>query len=341
MTIKIFPLFISGIIAYLLVALVATRYSTPSSGPLVVKRFQALPAAGSKISLVTWNLGYGGLGAKSDFKADGGKTYLPPSQNYVRDNLRAIKKVIGKLDACVFLFQEVATSSPINYWVDVDQGISEQLAAFDKVRDLDVATVFLPPPLKVAHGNTIFSSFKIEAARRQVLPLEQEWHAGVLRKKYSIQIARIPIAGSKAQWVIANVHLAAFDEGGAVRLKQLESVQRWADKEYQHGNFVIVGGDWNLEFSKDTFPHTTDYKHRFWLYDFPFKKLLPGWQVAFDPSKPTVRTLHQPYVRGKNYVTVIDGFLVSPNLTIEAVETINTDFENTDHQPVVARFQRK
>lgn len=31
---------------------------------------------------------------------------------------------------------------------------------------------------------------------------------------------------------------------------------------------------------------------------------------------------------------MIDGFIVSNNITINSLETINLDFKNTDHNPV-------
>ena len=31
---------------------------------------------------------------------------------------------------------------------------------------------------------------------------------------------------------------------------------------------------------------------------------------------------------------VIDGFIISPNVQLELVETLNLDFENSDHNPV-------
>ena len=32
---------------------------------------------------------------------------------------------------------------------------------------------------------------------------------------------------------------------------------------------------------------------------------------------------------------VIDGFLISPNVTVESVQTVDEGFENSDHNPVL------
>ena len=37
-----------------------------------------------------------------------------------------------------------------------------------------------------------------------------------------------------------------------------------------------------------------------------------------------------------NYTTIIDGFIVSPNITVEEVRGLDLGFAITDHQPVIA-----
>ena len=53
-------------------------------------------------------------------------------------------------------------------------------------------------------------------------------------------------------------------------------------------------------------------------------------------SAPTCRSLESALQRrpGKDAVYVIDGFIVSPNVEVEAVHVIETDFQYTDHNPV-------
>jgi len=49
----------------------------------------------------------------------------------------------------------------------------------------------------------------------------------------------------------------------------------------------------------------------------------------------------KPYKKGETATTVIDFFLLSPN--IEKVETSNVDlnFQNSDHQPVLLKIKLK
>ena len=62
------------------------------------------------------------------------------------------------------------------------------------------------------------------------------------------------------------------------------------------------------------------------------------WSFAFDASVPTCRLLNQPYDPADTENTqyyVIDGFLVSPNLEVSAVETLDQGFAFSDHNPVL------
>ncbi|WP_293181125.1 hypothetical protein, partial [Oceanithermus sp.] len=63
-----------------------------------------------------------------------------------------------------------------------------------------------------------------------------------------------------------------------------------------------------------------------------------GWTWAYDATTPSNRAVNRPWQPGVNYVTVIDGFLVSPNVKVEEVHTENLDFAYSDHQPVRVRL---
>ena len=83
------------------------------------------------------------------------------------------------------------------------------------------------------------------------------------------------------------------------------------------------------------FPHSTQDKHLFWIADLPPDNFPEGWRVAADERVPSVRTLHESYVRGVNYTCVVDGFILSPNIRQISVDAIDLEFRYSDHQPVV------
>ncbi|MDZ7627666.1 MAG: hypothetical protein U5J99_04555 [Parvularculaceae bacterium] len=297
----------------------------------------AMPSLeGDTLSVTIWNLGYAGLGAESDFSVDGGKNYLPPSRAVTRKNLDGIKSELGKTSADVILLQETARASLLTRGADTVAGAAEALAGRDNAFTADFASMLMPPPLRSRHG--LFSSVGAGGARREVipLPLEPQFIMGMSRRLYHMHVVRLPSPG--AEWTVINLHLSAFDEGANVRLEQLRAVLAFAEAEYAKGHRVVIGGDWNYEFHRPSRPTTTEDKYLFWVHPFPYRELGEGWTVAIDMETPSVRTNERPYKKGENFTTVIDGFVLSPNVRAQDVKTRDLDFQFSDHQPVEARF---
>lgn len=293
-----------------------------------------LPQAGDTLDIITWNLGYGGLGAESDFVADGGTHMFPPSRRIVRDNVDAIEQFLsGQGDVDVVLLEELARAGPVNYQVDLKAQVDRALAGRDRLFFADFKTRLMPWPLRMEHGQGIYSRVAIESSDVVPLPAEDSGIFGV-RRRYASTVARL--AGG---WTIVTVHLAAFDEDAAVRTRQLRELMAWAEREYQSGRHVVIGGDWNLQLAETDFPNNTEERFLFWLFPFPQDALPQGWRIAADATIPSVRTNYKPYVAGENYVTTIDGFIVSPNVAVENVHGFDLGFRNSDHQPVRIRVR--
>lgn len=288
------------------------------------------------ISALTWNLGYAGLGEESDFYKDGGRSRFAPSRRVVAKNLDGIMDTLVANRAEVMLLQEVTKTSPVNYWAPIHERIETELADGVMAFEPDVWTPGLPAPLRLEHGKATLAP---RDAVTSLVPLsspEPRW-LGQRRHDYAMLVTRLPASDGR-EWVLANLHLSAFDSEGKLRLQQLAQVLAFAQAEAAKGNAVVLGGDWNLCLAKPEFAHQTEEKFLFWLVDFPPDALPADWHFAIDDKLPTVRTLQKRYVAGDNYTALIDGFLVSPNVVVEQVRTLDTGFAFSDHMPVTARF---
>jgi hypothetical protein len=60
-----------------------------------------------------------------------------------------------------------------------------------------------------------------------------------------------------------------------------------------------------------------------------------------DEEVASNRCVDRPYNPATTVVQTIDGFLVSPNVEIVAVQGTDLGFENSDHNPVTAVFKLK
>jgi len=241
----------------------------------------------------------------------------------------------------ILLLQEVSVCSPLSFWLPVRHKIIKSLPENLALFRPDISTWGLPWPLKIAHGTMTLCPVRPAGSQLVKLPQEPTLVGGFIKRNYALMVTRFDIEGDPGQWVIINLHLAAFDAQGATRLQQLGAVFAFAQQEYEQGNFVVLGGDWNMVLAKTDFPHTAELKHLLWLVDLPRKKIPPGWKIACDPDAPSVRTNHQPYVKGENHTAIIDGFITSPNVAVNSTATTDTGFEHTDHMPVSASFSTK
>ena len=295
----------------------------------------ALPAT---ITLTTWNLGFGALGIEGDAVSDGGTHLFPESGELVERNIDGIVATLKTLDQDMLMLQEVSQHSLMSWW----RPLHDSVAAIMPDRQIafrpDIHTWGLPFPLAIDHGTVV--ALRANPRNIEILPLPLEPNAimGLIKRRYSLQIVRVPIEGQTSDWVLVNLHLSAFDEGGTVRRDQLVKALDFAQSEYAKGNHVVLGGDWNIVLHDPKLPSTTPQDLLFWVVPFPVEALPPGWQIVVEPGQATVRTTDKPYVEGENYRTGIDGFIVSPNVTANSVKVLDTKFQYSDHMPVTATF---
>ena len=60
--------------------------------------------------------------------------------------------------------------------------------------------------------------------------------------------------------------------------------------------------------------------------------------AAAENLVPSCRNADRAYAPGESFVLTVDGFLVSENVEITALETVDAGFECSDHNPVSMRF---
>jgi exonuclease III len=106
--------------------------------------------------------------------------------------------------------------------------------------------------------------------------------------------------------------------------------------EYNKGNYVIVGGDWNQSPAgfKPAFEN-----HPFDTLDLTFipTGYLPeSWTWLYDRTVPSNRRVVAPYIQSTTLTTTIDFYLLSPNVEGLSVKAYDLGFEFSDHHPVIA-----
>jgi len=291
------------------------------------------------LSLLSWNIGYAGLGKEADFFMDGGEQVRPPQESLVRGNLSAAVEYLEENSADILLLQEVDSDASRSFGIDQVAAAARALPDHLYARATNFKVPWIPYPLlrpigRVDSGLVSFSRYPLSRAVRHQLPGDYSWPVRVFHLKRCLHELRLPAPDGK-DWVILHLHLSAFDQGGELRRQQMSYLKDLMLRLNQEGHHVIVGGDWNHAppgIDSGTFPHRAQVPA--WFQQVPGNWTPPGWQWAYDRSKPSLRATDKPYVAGENFITVVDGFLVSPEIQVGFVTTTDLSFEHTDHHPV-------
>ena len=299
---------------------------------------------GDSISVMSWNVGYAALGEESDFFMDGGTQTRPESSKIIDKNLSGISNEITQTGADFTILQEVDSGSTRSYGV-METDFLTQSGAIANAYTRNYKCAFVPfpwPPLgNVSSGLLTLSGADIASAQRVALPSPFKWPVSTANLKRCLLVSRIPLEGSEHELVLVNLHLEAYDDG-AGKAAQTKVLTEFLQSEYDKGNYVIAGGDFNQTFpgGLDSYPIKDA---ELWTPGTLDATTLPGdgWQFAYDVETPTCRLLNQPYDPASEATQyyVIDGFILSPNVMVSAVQTLDKGFQFSDHNPVLLNVQ--
>lgn len=291
-------------------------------------------SADKQLTIYTWNIGYAGLDASADFSLDGGSSVNPAPED-VKQNLSAIKAFIASQPADAWLLQEVDVHSARTGYINELEAIAEAYPcsyALAYNYKCSFVPIPLPPIGKVESGiATLTSGSLTDTPERISLPCPFSWPVSIANLKRCLLVTRLAVEGSSKEVVLLNLHLEAYDDGTG-KIAQTKLLMEILQQEYEKGNYVIAGGDFNQTFPGvlDSYPVVGDV----WTPIVLEEGALPeGFHYAFDGDSPSCRLLNHP-LSEDSQVYVLDGFIVSPNVQVDQLETLELGFANSDHNPV-------
>ncbi len=329
------------LVAALFAWLTATALNPETEGATLTEREAgtAAFAPGDTISILTWNTGYAALGEESDFFMDGGEQTRPESRNIVQKNLDGIIARVSQTGADFTFLQEVDSGSTRSYGVMETDAIGEALgltSAYARNYKCSFVPYPIPPIGKVSSGLYTLSTAAVDSYERVALPSPFKWPVSVANLKRCLLVTRIPLTGTDRELVLVNLHLEAYDDGEG-KAAQTQVLTEFLQGEYEKGNYVVAGGDFNQTFpgALRSYPIKNE---ELWTPGTLDDAMLPdGWHFAYDTETPTCRLLNEPYdpESPNTQYYVIDGFILSPNMSLEAVQTLDAGFTYADHNPVL------
>lgn len=305
--------------------------------------------------ITTYNIGFGAYSQDFSFFMDNGTMKngkkvsgigsRATSEQIVIQNTTGALQTIQALHPDFCFFQEVDTQASRSYQINQFEMLCTAFINMANVHISNFHSAYLFYPLLHPHGQVnsgiaTFSSYQIKQVIRHSLEISDAFPTKFfdLDRCFS---ATYVATETNHDLVIVNVHLSAYDEGGVYRKKQWEALNTFLDEEYQKGNYVICGGDFNHDIAHSVGLFETAQEKPDWVYVLEEKDLTAHYAFATSNQIPTCRSTDMPYQKGENYTVVLDGFIVSDNIIIEEIINIDTDFLYSDHNPVYMKFQLK
>ena len=304
----------------------------------------------TEYTVVTQNLGFGAYTADYTFFMDGGKESRAKSSDSVRSCIASGAETVKLLNPDFVFFQEVDTGSTRSYNIDERDIVKEYFDGFSSVFAVNYHSAYLFYPILEPHGASnsgilTFSKSAITSSVRRGLPISTGFSKFLdLDRCYSV--SRVAVDNGK-ELVLINVHLSAYGGSDEIRSAQMDMVLSEIQTEYDKGNYCVVGGDFNHDFTGDSTQklnggEEVDFG---WAMPFPAEMLesYPAVVRATEYSnglKPTCRNCDVPYEEG-NFTIIVDGFLTSKNVEITYLDNVVTGFTYSDHNPVVMKFKLK
>ena len=303
----------------------------------------------TEYTAMTYNIGFGAYTPDFTFFMDGGKQSWANSKESVIDCINGDIALLKEHQADFALLQEVDFDSTRSYHVDEAEMFTKAFTDCSSTFAVNFHSAFLAYPFFQPHGFCnggllTLSDVQISSAIRRSLPISESI-SKILDLDRCYTINHIPTENGK-ELVIFNVHLSAYGTNGDLHQQQLNKMFGDMQEEYEKGNYVVCGGDFNHDFignSKEIFNDEVPAEYS-WAAPFP-DELIPAHFNKLTDYKsgvtiPSARNCDKPY--GDDCFTVtLDGFIVSDNVECTFMDVVDSGFRYSDHNPIEMKFKLK
>jgi endonuclease/exonuclease/phosphatase family metal-dependent hydrolase len=295
-----------------------------------------------ELTVLSWNIGYCGLGAEMDFFYDGGTMVRPGAEQAEKFTRGVLDHLKSSAAADFIILQEVDKRSSRTRKQDETEMIGAALPGFAHSFGTNYLVRFNPVPFtnplgRIEAGQMTLSKAPPVSSERYAYHSAYGWPKQLFMLDRCFLVSRFKTADGK-MLVLLNNHNSAYDPGGNLRNVEMPLIRDLMVREYEKGNYVVAGGDWNQN-PPGFDPSAVGGPFPAQATDKMDSALFPaGWTFAYDPGYPSNRNVDIPLKAGVTKSTVIDFYILSPNVRVVEVKTERLDFEHSDHNPVFLKI---
>ena len=249
-------------------------------------------------------------------------------------NLDDINATIGKYNSDLYILQEVDIGGTRTWHIDESKIIRDNFADMSYSFAQNYDSPYLFYPITSPHGTNksgivAHSRARITDSLRRSFPV-QDGFKKILDLDRCFNVTRIP-ADDGRELALINAHLSAYTTYPTVNVRQLEMIYTTMQEEYEVGNYVICGGDFNKDLLGDSskmFEGVALRAEENWCTPFPVEDIPDGISLvaAYDKTDkvPLCRNADIGYEKRKTFVCTVDRFLVTDNVKVNGAKVQNS-----------------
>lgn len=295
------------------------------------------------LTILSWNIGYAGLGDNMDFFYDGGRR-VRDTRERTAENLQSVIETLRGIDADIMLLQEVDAGSRRSYGIREIDSLRAAFPEYTLSFALNYRSWWVPIPLRDPMGRvrsgvvTMSRAVPVEATRYQY-PSSFPFPQRMFNLKRCL-LASLFLTAAGDTVLIGNTHNTAYDTGG-MRTAETRFLSELLGRYAARGVSSVTGGDWN-QYPPGYEPSEAELSNPFFVPE-PVDATLfgEGFRFVADSASPSLRYLDRPYAAQtaeRPQTTLTDFFLLSAGVRVLSVETLPLGFRASDHNPVRIRI---
>ena len=318
------------------------------------------------LDCITYNMSYGIMDPdftyyKAENKmANGSSTKGGSSRATNKDrviiNANGSAELVGKgVNSSVdfILFQDIDVDSTRSYYVDQKEILTNSLSSMAGVFAETGSSNYVVSPISSPLGRTdsrmaTFSDKYISFRIRYSLPSNSEFMTKYGTNDNCVILTRFKTTGSSMLSII-NVNVGIYEDED-IRQKDLEALLKIMDYELNtKGNYCLVGGSFGYLLNGTDGEFLNNMQSPSWSKNLPDTfnaDVLNGIgysiardEVAIDQNIGTVRDMSVSYSKGGSFEAIVDGFIVSKNISVDNVSVIDNGYLYSSHNPVKISFR--
>lgn len=295
------------------------------------------------LNLLSYNISYSILDENAEYYFEGGLSTKAYSKKQVENNLNSISDFLAKNSYDFIMLQDVDVESKRSYKINQFNYIQNKLKNYGSIFNTIHKVSFIPYPIsmplgQVYSGDAVFFKYRANSSERYALPSDKKWPMKMFCENKAFSTTEFNLSNGK-KLILLNFNLNDNSINDKTKLLQIKEIKNYIEGEYKKGNYIIAGS--NLGYilhdspykCSEGFPQGLPYPP----YDFEMK----NFKFVYDTKYPTFRSASMPYIKDKNFTSITDGFLVSDNIEVLNISTVNLEFKNSNHNSVQLKFKIK